>query len=85
MTERRAFGDTPFQRHLLALSAEYDRVVSENSQLRMGTGWGWMGGIPVPVQMGKMDEKGDEISEHGGIQPHNISRLCFFEVFCKWM
>ncbi len=28
------FGDTPFHRHLLALSAEYERVVGENTELR---------------------------------------------------
>ena len=28
------FGDTPFHRHLLALSAEYERVVGENAELR---------------------------------------------------
>ena len=28
------FGDTPFHRHLLALSAEYERVVIENGELR---------------------------------------------------
>lgn len=28
------FGDTPFHRHLMALSAEYERVVIENMELR---------------------------------------------------
>ena len=28
------FGDSPFHRHLLALSAEYERVVIENGELR---------------------------------------------------
>ena len=33
----------------------------------------------------KLDENGGEISENGGIQPQHISRLLFFEIFCKGM
>ena len=33
----------------------------------------------------KLDENGGEISENGGIQPQHISRLLFFDIFCKGM
>jgi hypothetical protein len=53
----------------------------EDLGVHIGVRWG----ESVAKRGRKLDENGGEISENGGIQPQHISRLLFFDIFCKGM